>query len=115
MAKQTGSSAGARARGGFPYTRGRSAALRDYLAIDRTVLANERTLLSYMRTALALAVVGASAIKFFDEPWLEILGWLFVALGLLTSAYGARRFAVTLARIREAVDAVSEGVEGSAS
>lgn len=101
----------------YPYARARGdadAALRDYLAIDRTVLSNERTLLSYARTALALGAVGASAIKFFDSVALEVMGWLFIALGVLTAAYGVRRFGITLGRIRAAVEAVAPPDEDDA-
>jgi len=66
--------------------------LRDHLAIDRTTLANERTLLGYVRTALALMVVGASALKFFESPVLMGLGWGFLASGVATFLVGLRRF-----------------------
>ena len=66
--------------------------LRDHLAIDRTTLANERTLLGYVRTALALTVVGASALRFFDSPAYVALGWGFMGTGLLTVLVGLGRF-----------------------
>jgi putative membrane protein len=66
--------------------------LRDHLAIDRTALANERTLLGYMRTALALAAVGASALKFFDSITFMVLGWCFLAIGAAMSLIGLRRY-----------------------
>ena len=66
--------------------------LRDYLAIDRTALANERTLLGYMRTALALAAVGASALKFFDSVAFTIFGWGFLAIGAAMFLIGLRRY-----------------------
>ncbi len=65
--------------------------LRDHLAIDRTTLANERTLLGYVRTSLALAVVGASALKFFDSAALIVTGWGFLAIGVVTFLVGLRR------------------------
>lgn len=77
--------------------------LRDYLAIDRTILANERTLLSYLRTALAFAVVGASAIKFFDSLVYEVLGVCFILFGLMVIGVGARRFLRVRKRIEEAI------------
>ncbi|HBO97150.1 MAG TPA: DUF202 domain-containing protein [Candidatus Omnitrophica bacterium] len=55
----------------------------------RTNLANERTLLAYVRTALALAVSGMAAIKFFPEsPLVVSLGWLAVAGGIMLLAWG---------------------------
>ena len=66
--------------------------LRDYLAIDRTALANERTLLGYLRTALALAAVGASALKFFDSVTFAVLGWCFLAIGAAMFLIGLRRY-----------------------
>jgi len=118
MTKRSAQSRGHARRQRFPYARVRSApdaALRDYLAIDRTVLSNERTLLSYMRTSLAMVAVGASAIKFFDSLALDVMGWLFIVLGVLVVAYGVRRFGITLTRIRAAVEAVAppEGDDAS--
>lgn len=66
--------------------------LRDVLAADRTVLANERTFLAYIRTALTLLVSGVTFIKFLGSVWLEVLGWLFIPLGIFTFGYGLRRY-----------------------
>jgi putative membrane protein len=66
--------------------------LRDHLAADRTVLANERTFLAYIRTALTLFISGASFIRFFDSFLLEVVGWIFVPVGLLTFLVGAVRY-----------------------
>lgn len=66
--------------------------LRDHLAIDRTTLANERTLLGYARTALALAVVGASAVKLFESAALMATGWGFLAGGGIVFSFGLQRF-----------------------
>jgi putative membrane protein len=82
---------------------GEKPVLRDFLAIDRTVLANERTVLAYLRTALAFAVVGASAIKFFDSVLYETLGGLFILFGVIVAAVGARRFIRVQKRIEEAI------------
>ena len=77
--------------------------LRDYLAMDRTILANERTLLAYVRSALALAIVGGSAIKFFDSVGMEVLGAVFILLGIATMIVGVRRFSRINERIRAVI------------
>jgi putative membrane protein len=82
---------------------GEKPVLRDYLAIDRTVLANERTLLAYLRTALAFAVVGASAMKFFDSILYEVVGGVFILFGVIVAAVGAKRFFSVQKRIEEAL------------
>lgn len=66
--------------------------LRDILAIDRTRLANERTLLAYIRTAIAIAVVGASLIKFFDSKTAGISGAVFIAAAAVMLFVGILRF-----------------------
>lgn len=77
-----------------PYAkfRHRSLTLNDYLAIDRTILSNERTLLSYGRTALAMVIIGGSAMKFFGSPALTVIGWLFLAGGVIVMLIGWRRY-----------------------
>jgi putative membrane protein len=77
----------------FPYSRlEKDLILRDYLAADRTLLANENTLLAYSRTALTFFVAGVSFIRFFDNPWLSVLGWAFVPLGVALLLIGAIRY-----------------------
>jgi len=66
--------------------------LRDYLAIDRTILANERTFLAYLRTALTVFIAGVTFINFFDNLLIEIVGWFFVPIGILTFMIGTSRF-----------------------
>lgn len=77
-----------------PYIRfsGQPLSLNDYLAIDRTILANERTLLAYGRTALALLIVGGTAIQFIDSAAMTALGWLFVILAGVVALAGAWRY-----------------------
>lgn len=82
-------------------------ALRDYLAIDRTILSNQNTFLAYVRTALTLFVGGLTFLKFFDSPIIEVIGWIFVPLGVATFIIGALRYnkiRVVLARIGQTRD-----------
>ena len=66
--------------------------LRDRLAVDRTMLANERTFLSYIRTALGFFAAGVLAIKFFDSITIEVIGWLFILLGIITLVIGFKKY-----------------------
>lgn len=66
--------------------------LRDYLAVDRTILANETSFMSYIRTSLTLIAAGATMIKFFDNLFMAILGWSFIAIGAWLAFYGLRRY-----------------------
>ncbi len=78
--------------------------LRDYLAADRTVLANERTLLSYVRTAMAFAAAGAALIHFFDSAFVEVVGWVLIALAIGILAVGAQRYLRMRQRLAKLVD-----------
>lgn len=69
--------------------------LRDLLATDRTFLANERTLLAYIRTALSLIVAGSTFIKFSDELFIEIIGYILVPFGTLIGIIGFIKFLKT--------------------
>ena len=75
--------------------------LRDHLAIDRTILANERTLLAYIKTALAFLVGGVTAIKFFDSPLMEILGWALISTSIFTTILGSSRYKSMANRIKK--------------
>ncbi|MBN1213560.1 MAG: DUF202 domain-containing protein [candidate division Zixibacteria bacterium] len=66
--------------------------LRDFLAIDRTILANQNTFLAYIRTALTLFVAGVTFIRFFDLAVVEIVGWIFIPVGLATFIIGLVRY-----------------------
>ncbi|MFZ5980150.1 MAG: DUF202 domain-containing protein [Candidatus Zixiibacteriota bacterium] len=66
--------------------------LRDFLAIDRTILANQNTFLAYLRTALTLFVAGITFIRFFDVMLIEIIGWIFIPIGLITFIVGFIRY-----------------------
>ena len=76
-----------------PYMQGaKDKVLRDYLAIDRTILSNETAFMSYVRTALTLIAAGATLIKFFDNEWMQVLGWTFVVVGGWLSIHGYSRY-----------------------
>ncbi len=76
--------------------------LRDHLAADRTILANERTFLAYIRTALTLFVAGLSFVHFkdifstqiaiFSSHVVEIIGSVFILLGIATFFVGLVRY-----------------------
>ena len=78
---------------------------REQLAAYRTELANERTGLADARTALTLFVVGITFLKFFDDAWLIIVGWLFLPVSITVFIFGLyryRRMRKTINRIRRA-------------
>lgn len=79
--------------------------INDHLAIDRTVLANERTFLAYGRTALAMLVIGGSAIKFFDSlAVMLIFGVPFTVGGLALIVCGWLRFRRTRRYLKLALE-----------
>ncbi len=73
---------------------------RGHLAAVRSVLANERTFLAYQRTAVTTLAAAVSFIKFFDNPLLEILGWLLVPVSVITAGLGALRYRRMRGRIQ---------------
>ena len=66
--------------------------LRDHLAADRTKLANQRTFLAYVRTSLTVFVVGVTFIQFFGSSPVEVIGWVFIPIGVVTFAVGYYRY-----------------------
>lgn len=66
--------------------------LRDHLAVDRTVLANENTFLAYVRTALTFFVSGITFVHFFGDWIVEVLGWLFMPIGVAIFIAGWLRY-----------------------
>ena len=78
--------------------------LRDHLAADRTILANERTFLAYIRTALTLFVAGLSFVhlkQFFTSYIVEVIGIVFILLGIATFFVGLFRYKRMQALIRK--------------
>ncbi|HDL02879.1 MAG: DUF202 domain-containing protein [Deltaproteobacteria bacterium] len=78
-----------------------SPGLNEQLNAARTILANERTLLSYIRTALALFIAGLTFVRFFDNRIIEIIGWVFIPLGLINLVLGIVRYRATRNHIDE--------------
>jgi len=68
---------------------------QEKLAEIRTKQANERTLLAYIRTALTLFVAGLTFIKFFDNTYIIIIGWVFVPFGIINLLLGIIRYRST--------------------
>ena len=66
--------------------------LADELAVQRTTLANERTWLAYLRTALTLFVAGVTFVQFFSSRIIQLIGWSFIPLGVVTALVGWRRY-----------------------
>jgi len=66
--------------------------LRDHFAAHRTDLANDRTFLAYIRTALTFFVVGVTFIRFFGHIITEIIGWIFIPIGIYIFLRGVIRF-----------------------
>lgn len=66
--------------------------LRDHLAADRTTLSNQNTFLAYVRTALTLFVAGVTFVRFFGNTLIEIVGWVFIPIGIITFFVGLYRY-----------------------
>jgi putative membrane protein len=66
--------------------------LRDHLAAHRTDMANDRTFYASIRTALAFLAVGLSFIKFFGNLLIEIIGWIFIPIGIYIFIKGLIQF-----------------------
>ncbi|MEM9020064.1 MAG: DUF202 domain-containing protein [Planctomycetota bacterium] len=82
-------------------------ALRDALALDRTLLANERTLLAWLRTAVALALAGVTLFH-FASGWVAWIGLSLVPAGLGVGWLGYARYR----RTRDRIGAVLERSTG---
>lgn len=75
--------------------------LRDRLAENRTTLANERTMLAYIRTALTLFAAGLTFVKFFEHPFIILIGWSLIPLGVLTFIRGLASYRKMLRLIQK--------------
>ncbi|MHA6249457.1 YidH family protein [Pontibacter sp. CAU 1760] len=66
--------------------------IRDQMAKQRTIFANERTLMAYLRTAMTVSVGGFAAIKFSNDLYLEVLGFILIPFGIMLGAYSFARY-----------------------
>ncbi len=82
--------------------------IRDQLARQRTELANERTLLAYVRTALGFVIVGVPALWLIDHPYVQGLGAMSLAGGLVCLGLGIRRFVAVSNMIAREFDSPEE-------
>lgn len=78
--------------------------LRDHLAVSRTTLANERTFLAYVRTALAILLTGFSFIRFFNDFLIEVIGWVFIPIAVITFIIGMMKYYSTAREIAQTTD-----------
>ncbi|MBB4080127.1 putative membrane protein [Lewinella aquimaris] len=62
--------------------------LTDRLALDRTHLANQRTLLAYTRTGIYFAFTGAGVLFILQQPAVNWIGWLAIAIGIVIATIG---------------------------
>ena len=68
-------------------------ALRDLLALDRTILANERTVLAYARTTVMLGVSSITLLKLFpDNPLAFFTGIALIPIAITVAVFGFWRF-----------------------
>ena len=87
---------------GIEFKRSKNAlGLSDQLNAARTILANERTVLAYVRTSLTLFVGGITFIRFFDNLVIEIVGWVFLPIGIINLIIGIFRYRATGKHIHE--------------
>ncbi len=68
-------------------------ALRDALALTRTIMSNERTLLSYIRTGIAFIIAGAGTLRFIKDGIYVLLGgWGLIIIGVGFFLFGKTRY-----------------------
>ena len=74
----------------------------DFMAMERPVLANERIFLSYVRKALGLVIAGVFCLDFFDNIFLQLVGWALIPAGFIAFGLGCRQYQKISALIQEA-------------
>jgi putative membrane protein len=80
--------------------------VRDVMAIERTVLANERTFLAFWRTALTLFIAGLTFLHFFEDRFIQVIGWIFIPSGVAVFLQGVRIYRKMSKVIKQAERAV---------
>lgn len=73
----------------------------DKLSMERTFLSSERTLLAYIRTAFASFLFGIALLQLFSNNLSEILGFIFLAIGVIFVIIGVISYPLRNKRIRE--------------
>jgi putative membrane protein len=66
--------------------------IRDFMAIERPMMANEWIFLSYVRKALGLVIAGVFCIDFFDNIFMQLVGWAFIPSGFIAFGIGCRKY-----------------------
>ncbi len=66
--------------------------IRDFMAIERPMMANELIFLSYVRKALGLVIAGVFCIDFFDNIFMQLVGWAFIPSGFIAFGIGCRKY-----------------------
>lgn len=66
--------------------------VRNQMAVQRTIFANERTLMAYLRTAITIIAGGFVAVKFSQHIYMEIAGFILLAVGIMLAIYSFYRY-----------------------
>ncbi|MDP3181704.1 MAG: DUF202 domain-containing protein [Desulfobaccales bacterium] len=66
--------------------------ISDFMAIERPMMANELIFLSYVRKALGLVIAGVFCIEFFDNIFMQLVGWAFIPSGFIAFGIGCRKY-----------------------
>ncbi len=62
------------------------------LAVDRTVFAFERTALAYFRTGSTFLIASLTLIKFFEEVYMNIFGFILLPAAAYMYILGIQKF-----------------------
>ena len=80
------------------------------LAEERTRLAQERTILAHIRTGFASFLFGTAIIGLFTSVETEVVGGVFILIGVLFLITGARSYVLSNRRIRHLIEEVEHSV-----
>ena len=61
---------------------------------EEVVLAKERTILSFMQTGLAAIGIGIILVKFFQEIYFQIAGFILILIGIIEAYDSGRRLRI---------------------